>query len=259
MFKGFLDIEYPEYEVICPQTHNSFTVKTLNVQKEQRLKGSLVTPIKITEHLNRILWECTVSRPEEIKTFEDFTTKLTLKDRDALLYGLYHISYEEIRNYMINCVACNKEYPVTVQASSTFNFNPYPTDDILNKVIKLPLPKTKGVFAYIKQPTLIDEVMAFKTLAADSELISITLPIQKFTQETEGGDDALVYSERTDILDAFMTLPPLDKKAIFDKYSKEFGDYGIELKCKTVCQYCGHSDIVTIDLVEQFFRMVFTV
>lgn len=259
MFKGFIGIEYPEYEVVTPQTHYSFTVMTLNVMKEKRLKGSLVTPIKITEHLNRILWECTVSRPDAIKTYEDFMMKLTLKDRDALLYGLYHISYEEIRNYMVNCQSCNKEYPVTVQASSTFNYNPYPSDDVLTKVIKIPLPKTEGVFAYIKQPTLNDEVNAFKSLAADSEDISITLPIQKFTQESKGGDDELVYDERTDILDAYMTLPPLDKRAIFNKYTESFGNYGIELKCQTVCQYCGHSDIVSIDLVEQFFRMVFTI
>jgi len=259
MFTGFQNIEYPEYEVITPHTHYSFTVSTLNVQKEQRLKGSLVTPIKITEHLNRILWECTVSRPEEIKTYEDFMKKITLKDRDALLYGLYHISYEEIRNYMVSCVACNKEYPITIQASSTFNFNPYPSNDILTKVIKLPLPKTKGVFAYIKQPTLIDEITAFKSLSADNELISITLPIQKFTQETEGGDDTLVYDQRTDILDAYMTLPPLDKRALFNEYAEKFGNFGIELKCQTTCQYCGNSDIINIDLVEQFFRMVFSV
>jgi len=259
MFTGFQNIEYPEYEVITPHTHYSFTVKTLNVMKEQKLKSSLITPMKITEHLNRIIWECTVLRPDEIKSYDDFMTKLTLKDRDALLYGLYHISYEEIRNYMINCISCSKEFPVTVKASSTFNFNPYPSDDILTKVIKLPLPKTKGVFAYIRQPTLIDEVNAFKTLSADGELISITLPIQKFTQETEGGDDTLVFSERVDVLDAYMTLSPLDKSSIFNKYAETFGNYGIELKCQTICQYCGHSDIVNIDLVEQFFRMVFSI
>lgn len=259
MFKGFQNIEYPEYEVITPHTHYSFTVSTLNVMKEKRLKGSLVTPIKITEHLNKILWECTVSRPDDIKTYEDFMKKLTLKDRDALLYGLYHVSYEEIRNYMVTCVACSKEYPITVQASSTFHFNPYPSEDILTKVIKLPLPKSKSVFAYLKQPTLLDEVQAFKSIAAESEDISITLPIQKFTQESEGGDDTLVYDERVDVLDAYMTLPPLDKKAIFNKYSESFGNYGIELKCQSVCQYCGHSEIVDIDLVEQFFRMVFSI
>jgi len=259
MFKGFQGIDYPEYEVITPHTHYSFTVHTLNVMKEKRLKGSLVTPIKITEHLNRVIWECIVSKPDEIKTYEDFMKKLTLKDRDALLYGLYHISYEEIRNYMVSCVSCQKEYPITVQASSTFNFNPYPTDDILGKIIKIALPKTNSVFAYIKQPTLTDELNAFRSLSADTEDISITLPIQKFTQETEGGDDALVYDERADILDAYMTLPPIDKRAIFNKYTEEFGKYGIELKCKTICQHCGHSDIVDIDLVEQFFRMVFTI
>lgn len=258
MFQGFKNIEYPEYEVICPHTHNSFTVKTLTVQKEQRLKGSLVTPIKITEHLNRILWECVVQKPEHIKTYEDFLTKLTLKDRDALLYGLYHISYEEIRNYMVNCVSCNKEFPVTIKASSTFNFNPYPHDDILTKVIKVPLVKTPSVFVYLKQPTLSEEMNSMKNMSADGELISVTLPIHKFVQESEGGDDVLVYSDRGDVLDAYLTLPPLDKKLIFKQYTENFGDYGISLKCKTFCPGCGHEDVINIDLVEQFFRGVFS-
>lgn len=259
MFQGFTGIEYPEYSVITPHTHQDFTVKTLNVQKEMRLKGSLVTPIKITEHLNRIIWECIVNKPEHIKTYEDFLTKLTLKDRDALLYGIYHISYGEIRNYMAKCSSCNKEFPITIQASSTFNFNPYPSADILSQVVKVELPKTPSVFTYLRQPTLQDELNSIKNSSADSELVSLTLPIQKFTQENDGGDEIVVYNDRVDILDAYLSLSPMDKRAIFNEYAEKFGNYGIELKCKTYCTYCGHDDITDIDLVEQFFRMVFTI
>ena len=45
-FKGF-NIKYPEYEVITPHTNLSFTLRSLNVQEEETLKGSLVTPQKI--------------------------------------------------------------------------------------------------------------------------------------------------------------------------------------------------------------------
>ena len=55
MFKGF-DVKYPEYEVITPQTKLSFTVRSLNVREEERLKGSLMTPTKIHEHLNKCIY-----------------------------------------------------------------------------------------------------------------------------------------------------------------------------------------------------------
>lgn len=255
MFQGWQGIEYPEYEVICPQTHKSFTVKTLNIMKEIRLKGSLITPIKITEHLNRVIWECIVQKPKDILTFDDFMTKLTMKDRDALLYGLYHTTYEEIRNYTVTCPSCKKDYAITINASSTFNYNPYPTDDILTKIVKIPLPVTKGVFAYINQPKLIDEIEIQQKLSyLDTELMTLILPIQKLTQESEGGEEIVIYTDKIDIADGYVTLTPRDKRSIFKSYVENFGNYGIELKCQSTCTHCGYTDIVIIDLVEQFFR-----
>ena len=111
-FKGF-NLKYPEYEVITPHTHLSFSLRSLSVSEEERLKGSLLTPTKITEHLNKCLYESIVQKPESITDYKTFLKSLSLKDRDALLYGLYHITYEEIRNYDIRCTNCKKEYPVT--------------------------------------------------------------------------------------------------------------------------------------------------
>lgn len=261
MFKGFQGVEYPEYEVVCPQNHDKYTIRTLTVMKEERLRGSLVTPIQITNHLNKVIWECLVQKPEHIRTYDDFLKNTTLKDRDALLYGLYHVSYEDIRNYMVSCVQCQKEFPITVKASSTFNFNPYPNDaeKIIGKKINVPLPKTPGVSVTLRQPSLEDEVFSLKNLSAKVDLISVTLPIEKFSQEKTEGGEGVVYTERGDILDAYLSLPPLDKREIYKQYYNAFGKYAIELKCKTYCPHCGHDDIVEIDLVEQFFRMVLSI
>jgi len=261
MFRGFQGIEYPEYEVLTPQSHDSFTIRTLTVMKEERLRGSLVTPIQITDHLNKIIWECLVKKPEHIATYDDFLKNVTLKDRDALLYGLYHVSYEDIRNYMVSCVSCQKEFPITVKASSTFSFNAYPNDadKIIGKRTTVPLPKTPGVSAILKQPTLADEVFSLKNLSAKVELISVTLPIEKFVQEKPEGGENVVYEERGDVLDAYLSLPPLDKREIYKQYYETFGKYAIELKCKAYCPSCGHDDIIDIDLVEQFFRMVLSI
>lgn len=261
MFRGF-DIKYPEYEVITPQTGVSFHVRSLNVQEEERLKGSLLTPSKINEHLNRCLFDACVKKPSSISNFDDFLKKTTLKDRDALLYGLYHITYEEIRNYDVSCGACRKEYPVTVQASSTFDMNPYPGQEIVGKEATVELPISKGVIATIKQPTLFDEMTALKSfgaaVSANMDMVTETLIVVRFQHDPPEGD-TIIYSDREDVMDAYKSLPAKDKRAIYAKYKDEFGQYGISLKMRSNCPHCGNDEIMDIDLVENFFRMVHSV
>jgi len=261
-FKGF-NLKYPEYEVITPQTGNSFTVRSLNVQEEEHLKGSLMTPQKITEHLNKCIFEAIVKKPAAIKDFDSFMKGTTLKDRDALLYGLYHISYGEIRDYDITCSSCRKEYPVTVQASDTFTFTQYPGKGVLTKIEKVELPVSKGVFAYVRQPTLADESDAMRSLAsrpnANNEIITETLIIAKFEEDVQELKSESVYDDRSDILDAYLTLPARDKRAIYKAYSDNFGKYGIELKMRSFCQHCGEEEVIDIDLVSAFFRVLYSV
>ena len=261
MFKGF-NVKFPEYEVITPQTKESYTLRSLTVQEEERLKGSLMTPSKVHEHLNKCIYDSIVSKPDAIVEYEDFLKHVTLKDRDALLYGLYHISYEEIRNYDVTCSSCRKDYPVTVQASSTFNFNEYPGDNILTKRIPVDLPRTTGVVAFIKQPTLYDEMTSMRTLSvqpgSNIDIITETLIIEKFEQEPEEGD-SIIYSERGDVVDAYMALPSKDKRFIHKHYRESFGDYGITLKMRSSCNSCGNEEDIDIDLVTNFFRMVYTI
>jgi len=260
MFKGF-DVKFPEYEVITPQTKLSFTVRSLNVKEEERLKGSLMTPTKIHEHLNKCIYDSLVEKPEQITDYDSFLKAVTLKDRDALLYGLYHISYEEIRNYDVTCGSCQKEYPVTVQASSTFNYMPYPGDEILKIRIPVDLPATSGVVCTLKQPTLFDEMMAIKTQSpavdANMDVITETLIIEKFHYNPEEGD-TVVYKDTGDIIDAYMSLPARDKRIIHKKYRDELGQYGIALKMRSSCAHCGAEEEIDLDLVSNFFRMVFT-
>jgi len=260
MFKGF-DVKYPEYEVITPQTNLSFTVRSLNVKEEERLKGSLMTPAKIHEHLNKCIYDAIVSKPESVTDYDTFLKTVTLKDRDALLYGLYHISYEEIRNYDVTCGSCTREYPVTVLASSTFNFLPYPEKKILEKRIPVDLPATQGVTCFLKQPSLLDELMSIKTLGASTEknmdIITETLIIDKFQQNPEEGD-TIIYSERADVIDAYLTLPAKDKREIHKQYRDQLGKYGITLRMRSNCVHCGEEEEIDLDLVSNFFRMVYT-
>jgi hypothetical protein len=260
-FQGF-NLKYPEYEVVTPQTHLSFTVRSLNVQDEERLKGSLMTPTKITEHLNKCIYETIVKKPETITEFKNFLKLVTLKDRDALLYGLYHITYEDIRNYDVKCKNCKKDFSVTVSASDTFNYHSYPNDDILTRRVKIDLEKSPGVSAWVKQPSLEDEMEAITKMSSrpgtTMDIITETLIIEKFEQNIENSVEPLTIIERVDIIDAYRSLPAKDKRQIYEKFNEEFGKYGVEFKMQVFCQHCGTEDIVDIDLVENFFRMVYT-
>lgn len=260
MFTGF-NITYPEYEVITPQTKFSYTVRTLKVHEEERMKASLITPTKITEHLNKCIFEAIVKKPEAIKDFNTFLKTTTLKDREALLYGLYHITYEEIRNYDVRCGSCKKDYPVTVKASEVFNINPYSGTDILEKKVKVLLP-ISNITCTIKQPTLQDELDSIKSLAGSPgftmDLLSETLIIDRFEQEIPDNIEPMLVAEKMDVINGYQSLPAKDKRAIYDKYNEEFGQFNITLKMKSFCAHCGQEEVSTIDLVENFFRMVYS-
>ncbi len=66
MFTGFKQSKYPEYEVITPQLQQSFSVRTLTVQDEEKMKGSLKTPLQIADHLNTCIFSAITKSPEEI-------------------------------------------------------------------------------------------------------------------------------------------------------------------------------------------------
>jgi len=261
MFKGF-NVKYPEYEVILPQTHLSFTVRSMNVQEEERLKGSLVTPSKITEHLNKCLYDAIVNKPEIITDYRSFLENVSMKDRDALLYGLYHITYEEVRNYNVTCGSCGKEYPVTVKVSDIFNFKEYPGNDIFEKREIIELPLTTGVTAVIKQPKLSDELEIINRLgsivSSNLDAISEVLIIDSFRQDITEQKEPVIYNDQQDVLDAYLTLPAKDKRDIHTRYREVFGQYGIELKMRSNCKYCGYEENIDIDLVTNFFRQVYS-
>ena len=56
------------------------------------------------------------------------------------------------------------------------------------------------------------------------------------------------------------TITPVNSNItyIHERYQEEFGKYGIELKMRSFCVHCGYDEIIDIDLVNQFFRMVYS-
>ncbi len=258
MFTSF-NIPLPEYDVICPQTKYELSVRSLTVAEEERMKGSFVNSQKIIDLLNRCIYDAIIKKPEELNDYQKFLKSITIKDRDAILYALYHITYEDIRNYNLTCGMCRYQYQVTVKASDTFNCTLFPGDkSILDKKVKVELPATPGVSCIIKQPTLLDEQQSYKTMMSeDAEVLSEILIIDRFEQDIPEHKKPIVYDDRKDIMDAYLSLAARSKKAINEKYKEEFGKYEVSLKMKSVCPKCGAEEKeLGIDLVSQFFRQL---
>lgn len=371
VFKGF-QFQMPVYTVITPQTGETYGIRSMTVAEVNSLKTSLVTPNKIHNLINRIIWECISERPSHIVDPVSFKRNTTTLDREALLYGLYHSTFGNTREFSVQCANCDFEQLLKVDMDKIFSFNAFPGSravkdsykaskaidkntpvdmeveaniaaadmkkdkrsaiekalrqgkkletverrvdeedndeldgnysgtaagvsdaaggantvpqprpsspvvafgsnefsppepqnitSVLNKLVPVELPISK-VVAVVRQPTLMheEEILGSMSFAKkeSTDLLTETLIIERF-EEYRVGDKAPynIITNREDIFYGYMSLPPLDKKEIFDKYEREFGQYCIELKTNYPCQRCGFENKLNLSIAEQFFRMV---
>ena len=72
-----------------------------------------------------------------------------------------------------------------------------------------------------------------------------------------GKETDRLLAERKDIYEGYKQLPAADRYLIENAYNEKFNKYGVELRCKVYCQFCKNEDIVSLDLVRQFFRTIY--
>jgi len=261
MFTTFNAI-LPTYEVITPQTKQSLLLKSMTIADEEKMKASLMNESKILGHLNKCIFDSITDKDPKY-TFKEFLITTTLKDREALLYGLYHITYEEIRNYTVSCSKCKTNQDVTVKASDTFSVNIFPgkEKEILKKRITIPLEILNTVKVVLKQPTLNDENEIARRFAfsADNktDIWMESLIIESIEYLPENAVESEIYTIRDEIVQGYLSFPAKDKKLINKKYIEEFGTYAIKLQMQTSCTKCGNTEVIDIDLVDNFFRAMY--
>lgn len=263
IFQGF-GIQYPEYEVITPQGLKHYTLRTMTVAEEELLKGSMLSPSTIAQHIAEVLWKCIVKKPDEIKTYEDFIKRTTLKDRDALIIGLHLITYGDIDKYSAECPKCsfNNEFAVNIANSMSYLLWNDEKNAFVDRRVTVPLSIFKGVSAVIKTPTMADEIEINKKTQHMSEQMSRMmmdlLMIDKFviepSEKNPNGDEV---TDRQNILSAYNSLPSKDKSLIASKFRDEFNKYQLQIKSKIICRQCGEEIDINVDLTQQFFRSLY--
>lgn len=135
MFTGFA-IDYPEYTVITPQTGLVYGVRYLNVSEVSRIKSSITVPSKAGEVINKVLYNALVTKPKGINSYEDFMKVTTLRDREALLYGLYITTFDEDCEFEPKCRECEKENRLKVKLSDMFEINAFPGSNAVKSSYK---------------------------------------------------------------------------------------------------------------------------
>ena len=269
IFPGF-KLKQPEYPVIVPQTLGEYSVRSLIVSEEQMLKGTLTTPRKLPEQLNRVLWDTIIAKPDNIKTFDDFLKNVTIKDRDALLYGLYHITYKDVSNYEITCPQCQRKNQISFSLSSIFKMDAWPgaKNEVLEKRVQVPIQSTdpKAIFV-IKQPVLLDEKLLLddmlfqndKMLEIGMELLIVD-HVKVMIPNTDGSEISTNFAEikaKDQLIKAYKTLPASDRKLIQKAYMDNFAKYSMDLKVSHTCPGCNFSSDTELDLGTQFFRAIY--
>jgi len=258
MFKGF-DIPAPELDVVLPQTQKSFRVRSLRMSEEGSAKSSLLGNAQsIIKKLNHLVYNAIVDndKPEP----EQFLQQVTTKDRDALVFGMYQITYgDEYTFEDYTCANCQKTYSLRAFMSKGFVRSDYKVEDgqsILDKRITLELET--GLQVVLKQITLEDEVNILAATSADDPLTELYSKIDKFIYTSGEGQKLELNIKDTpmDFLYGCGQLLPKHKKLINDAHTKEFNQYGVKVNINYVCPHCGHKENFNLDFVKQFFLLV---
>jgi hypothetical protein len=258
-FGGFAP-KYPEYEVITPQTLQSITVRSMKVEDEEALKGSMVNRRKTPELINKTIWSVMVNHP--YKDFDDFMNTCTIHDRDALLYGMYHVTYKDIQNYELNCLGCDKDYSVTIKLDDVFKMDAFhgEQNEILTQRFEVQLETSPTTIALIKQPTIADEAAMLSDMLFQSDKnidLGIEMLIIDSFIDNKDGRAPMHIRERSDIFKAYQSMLPYDRKQINKTYVEQFGKYGVDLSMVSHCKHCGKENETRLDLLGQFFRALY--
>jgi len=102
-----------------------------------RVKNSSTIVSKVRNVINDVIWNSIQEKPEHIKNINDFKKSITLKDREALLYGIYHSTWSNEKEFLGQCSFCDKEQILKIHVDKMFTMNPYPFSDDYKNAYKL--------------------------------------------------------------------------------------------------------------------------
>ena len=204
-----LPIRYPEYSVVTPQMGLEYRVRGLSVSEVGRIRSSLTTAASSVKLINETIWNALVSKPPEIKTYETFLRSTTIKDREALLHGIYMMTFGSERELRVMCNNCGRTKDIKVNLDLAFSIEPYPESKALKNQYLLDKARTGEQDEYmekiINKPTVISREDLKKNLGLTSE-----------TQEVEDKEN-IEHIDNQKIIETDFALPSSFADSILSK------------------------------------------
>ena len=91
---------------------------------------------KIEKKLDPATGQVIQEKPDFIKTPDDFKKMVTMRDREALLYGSYHSTFGDTNDFTTTCSDCGNSETLKLSLSNIFSMTPYPGSESIQHSYK---------------------------------------------------------------------------------------------------------------------------
>jgi len=257
MFTGF-QIQVPEIAVPLPQSGKTYRIRSLRLGEEASTKSSLFgSALPIVNKLNQLVYQSIMD--EDKPSFEDFLRTTSTKDRDALVLGLYQVTYGNeytMNDYTCSNPQCGQKYSLKTYLSDGLVMERFETGDLMS--IKKDIQLEDNLFAVIKQASLEDEVAIMKATDENDKMLDFYLKIDKFKYSDKDNNtlELSLLDKTIDFIVGCNQLLPRHKKLVNTTYAENFGKFGVRVDVAYTCPHCGQDEKFVLDFVKQFFLLV---
>ncbi len=239
--------------------------------EEQALKTASVNPESFLKKLNELIYTHTEFVGEVKPTFSDFLGSIYPPDKSALIWGLLSASYVVLPELERTCTSCGENYimknvPNDLIHEDTFTkiwdkeigpesytiqqsaFNGYITFEF-----GIPTEKERLMLSSIIHPESIKD-----SVSKDGNILSGVEMLAYFTKSItvgEPGDQTVLTDMLQDIYPFIKNLSPKVADGIKSSVDLSvFDEYMPNFYVDSICDHCGTSQKVEVDVEMTFFR-----
>lgn len=263
---SLIDNPAPSMEVKLPLAKISVMVKGMLFSDECSLKSTVVTNdgLKL-DVLTKFAYNRIIDPPKDIDTFDKFKSVCTSLDRDAILLGIFGVSFGSKYTVTVKCDSCKHENTFDLDLTRTIvnTCDVKKKFSVINKRESLSFPVKNGTAEFIASyPTLKDEDLVYKNIS-DIQLNSdkftdLISYIDEFKYTDKDGESETIRKDEDiyNIAAAINSLTPGMVKDMIDKINNTFKRYRYYISTYFDCANCKSEINIEMAIFELFFREI---
>jgi len=270
-------------EVFCPMIKARAICAPLKVSNDLSLRSAVMSPDLYDLHLSQLVFK-NVIFPDISGTeldFDNFINSVSYIDRQVLLWGILHASYNTLGKHDIVCPHCDFKFTNEISIESTMQddsllvwdheqkFTEYRFDivkkiediDTIDRIIfetSVPtISQHLAVLRLISTAKLKENYQKFNTLTSKSEdLTTVTRSIKIYKTKDDKEPD--IFDTVLDIHHVIQKYILLDLATeIFSQFNNHFAKYIPKFKKVYTCSQCNKIFDFNVDMEVSLFRQYF--